>query len=40
MMDMLKSEKAHLQENVDHVSTEIKILKAFIWGSGAESLGH
>ena len=33
MLDFLKSENAHLQENAVHSSAELAILKEFVWGS-------
>lgn len=33
MLDFLKTENAHLQENAEHSSVELGILKEFVWGS-------
>jgi len=33
MLDYLKYENAHLQENAAHSSTELATLKEFVWGS-------
>jgi putative two-component system response regulator len=32
MLDFLRIENAHLQENAEHSSTELGILKEFVWG--------
>jgi len=32
MLDILRIENAHLQENAEHSSTELGILKEFVWG--------